>query len=68
MIDEISGPFHTGTQEDSTNWLEYFETVTKQISEGNTVLMIDQRIDNDIFDRVVKLEMNKLTNLASVVE
>jgi hypothetical protein len=52
----------------STNWLEYFETVTKQISEGNTVLMIDQRIDNDIFDRVVKLEMNKLTNLASVVE
>jgi hypothetical protein len=63
MIDEVSGPLHTGTEEDPTNWLEYFETLIQQIAPSNAILMIDQRLEHTIFDKVITLQKEPLTNL-----
>jgi DNA repair exonuclease SbcCD ATPase subunit len=63
MIDEVSGPLHTGTPEDPTNWLEYFETLVQQIAKDNCLLMIDQRIDHNIFTRIIELSKEPITGL-----
>jgi hypothetical protein len=66
-MDEMTGKLSTGTEIDPTNYLELFATMIRKASEKLQICVVDHRLDRNVYDKVLMLARDQVTNVSTVL-
>ena len=66
LLDELSGKLNEGTAENDMNYVQLLADILQHASKSAQIVIIDHRLHNDVFDNIINVVKDKVTNVSYI--